>query len=199
MVKQNVNILFFLLFTLTNISTPLPLTGHSHLLSLFFHFKFLPFITFISNHFFSLSLDILYQLILSSSLVSEVAIDAFIELLKLFYKKHTHVSSTKTTHLIVCFLGFFFFFFVFLIIRTLIAFLSQCYSFSQKLVVIILIVIVVGICNTMISDILTDLITTLILGLAIPRILNILELLNQMEEFVKLFFFFFYVTILIIL
>ena len=110
----------FLLFTLTNISTPLPLTGHSHLLSLFFfffyfswvfHFKFLPFITFISNHFFSLSLDVLYQLILSSSLVSEVAIDAFIELLKLFYKRHTHVSSTKTTHLIVCFLGFFFFFF----------------------------------------------------------------------------------------
>ena len=72
----------------------------------------------------------------------------------------------------------------------MIAFLSQSYSFSQKLVVIILIVIVVGICNTMISDILTDLITTLILGLAIPRILNILELLNQMEEFVKLFFFF---------
>ena len=41
----------------------------------------------------------------------------------------------------------------------------------------------------MISNILTDLITTLILGLAIPCILNILELLNQMEEFVKLFFF----------
>ena len=140
-----------------------------------------------SNNFFSLSSDILYQFILSSSFVSEVAIDAFTELLKLFYKKHSHVSLTKTTNLIVCFLGFIYF--VFLIFRTLIVFLSQSYSFSQKLVVIILIVIIVGLSNTMISNILTDLITTLILGLAIPCILNILELLNQMEEFVKLFFF----------
>lgn len=66
-----------------------------------------------------------------SFLVSKAVIDAFTGLLKLFYKRHSHVSSTKTINLIVCFLCFFFFFCVFLIFRTLVVFLFLVFFFPK--------------------------------------------------------------------
>jgi len=56
---------------------------------------------------------------------------------------------------------------------------------------IILVLVSVGVCNSLMSDILTDnsVIITLILGIAIPRIPSISMVINQIDDFIKIFLF----------
>ena len=62
---------------------------------------------------------------------------------------------------------------------------------------IILVLVSVGVCNSLMSDILTDnsVIITLILGIAIPRIPSISMVINQIDDFIKIFLFL-YISIL---
>ena len=62
---------------------------------------------------------------------------------------------------------------------------------------IILVLVSVGVCNSLMSDILTDnsVIITSILGIAIPRIPSIFMVINQIDDFIKISLFL-YISIL---
>ena len=62
---------------------------------------------------------------------------------------------------------------------------------------IILVLVSAGVCNSLMSDILTDnsVIITLILGIAISRIPSISMVINQIDDLIKIFLFL-YISIL---
>lgn len=142
-------------------------------------------------HDLNLSTESLSQFILSTSLIAEVATDAFTEILKVFYDRHSHISLTSTDAFYPLLCLFFFLLFAFLFFRPLINLLSKYSSFSHSSVLIIFILTAVGLCNTILSDFATGhgIFITLILGLAVPCFTNLQEMIDQIEELVKVFLF----------
>lgn len=134
----------------------------------------------------NLSSETLSYFILASSLISEAAVDMFNQVLKLFYENHSHSSSTGTLSPPLCFIGLIVF--AFLLFRPLLIFICQSSSLSHNSVVVIIILFVLGLCNSIISDMISGhaIIISLILGFAAPRISNLLEKLRSIEECVNL-------------
>lgn len=87
----------------------------------------------------------------------------------------------------------------FLFLRPLIVFVSTSSSFSNRSVMIILVFVSVGVCDSLMNDILTDnsvsVIITLILGIAISRIPSLSMVIDQIDDFIKIFLFL-YISIL---
>ena len=118
------------------------------------------------------------QFILSASLVSEIASDTLAFVLNLFYEHFSHTSNSTKPILTV--LGYLFF--IFFIFRPLVAHLAQSTSHGQSRHVYVLIIIATAVANSFISFQSVTLVPMLILGLAIPRLGRLVNLLSTKTQ-----------------
>lgn len=118
------------------------------------------------------------QFILSTTLIGEIASDTLSFVLNLFYESFSHTSNSAKP--ILTALGYLFF--IFFIFRPLIGHLAQSTSHGQSRHVYVLIVVATAVANSFISFQSVTLVPMLVLGLAIPRIGRLLNLLSTKTQ-----------------